>query len=195
MADTHLFKPASEEDIRERPNGPAIETIFSVRGVLKELEKKGVTLGYTGLMYYRDLGLIPPPIKGKGTKERFYDVFELQERIMAIKLISSIFSLNYQEIASYANRLPFATFNKLPLGFMKVYVDVQAEINEIIAEGKVVNPSGLFDMWGYEEIKIAFLKAVNDTIEKAQDKSAEEYYLGMVKQNIKDGKLFKALRQ
>jgi len=182
--DKRLFKPVPDEDVEARPPELGQKTNYSVREVLKALKKNGVNLGYTGLMYYRDLGLIPPPVKEKGTKERFYDVLELQERIMAIKLISSIFDLNYQETASYAKRLPLDTFNKLPIGFMRVYVDVQAKFDKMTREKKIVNPTGPFDMWIFEGIKIAFLRAVDDTIKMAETMNAEAYYMEVVKDLI-----------
>jgi len=167
-----------------KKTGPSIQTRVPVSEVLRLLRGEGVNLGYTGLMYYRSLGLISPPEKEKGSKERFYDVFKLQERIIAIKLISSIFGLNYQELASYAKRLPSDTFNKLPLAFMKIYVDVQVEFDKMTAGKKTVNPSGPFDLWIFEGIKKAFLKVVEETIKMAQSMNTEEYYMKMVKQEI-----------
>ena len=179
--DRPLFAPGNPKEISKREPSQGIQARFPVSEVPKLLQKNHINLGYTGLMYYRSLGLIPPPEKEKGYKERFYNILDLRERIVAIKLISSIFGFNYKTIATYAKHLPAATFNKMPLGFMRIYADIQIKYDKTTPESEKIRMTGPFDLSMFEGVKWAFLNAIRATMGKAKGVSAEEYYLNTVK--------------
>jgi hypothetical protein len=151
------------------------QTRFPVKEVPKALKDMGVRMGYTGLMYYRSLGLIPSPEKGEGTKERFYDILELLRRIHSIKLMSSVFDLNFQELSSFAKRLPPETFEKLPLVFMRVYVDVQAAVDKKKGQAKGLKGLDSLDLDMFDRLKEDFLDIVRKSDKATSCKSVADY--------------------
>jgi len=162
-----------------------VKTRITVSEVPFFLKKYKIKMGYTGLMYYRNLGLIPPPEKEKGSKERFYNIFDLRDRILAIKLIASIFGLNNESIASYAKQLPSDAFNKLPLALMRIYSDLQIEYSKLEPEARMGLGMGPFEMGVFEQTKTLFLSAIKRTVNEGRigmmkGMTADDYYLRMV---------------
>ena len=76
-------------------------------------------ISYTGLVYYKNLKLIPPAERKKGSKEKFYNVKDLYQQIHSIKLISSLFNKNFNEISEIAKKMPKNILYKMPFAFME----------------------------------------------------------------------------
>lgn len=145
-----------------KKNVDHLRPLIPVSETLRDLSSHKINMGYTGLMYYRNLGLIPPPEKVSGYKERFYNINKLLDRITSIKLTAALFELNFQEIARLSKILPENIFNKLPIAFMKkigqwdIHTD---KIADILFFGRAI-----------------FLGGVRETARTYQNKSIDEFY-------------------
>lgn len=164
-----------------------LEPLIPVADTVKELKRFGVKVGYTGLMHYRNLGLIPSPTKIKGFKERFYDVDELASRINAVNLTSSIFALNFKDIAKLVKLLPDDIFNALPLAFMKIYTDLYIPFEAKDKKGrKRSGESPLTSSTLLVAIRTYFLGLVKAKARNAEWESPEVFYFKTIKGGFKE---------
>jgi len=145
-----------------KKNVENLKPLVPVSEALENLSFHNIKMGYTGLMYYRNLGLIPPPEKVSGYKERFYNINKLLDRITAIRLTAALFERNFQEIARLSKILPEDVFNKLPIAFMEKIAQWGSQsdkISDILFFGRVI-------FWG----------GVREAAKTHQNKSFDEFY-------------------
>lgn len=93
--------------------------LVPVSDFIGELRCSGIEIGYTGLAYYRNLGIIGTPQKIKGYKERFYDNHTDRDRIIATRLICRLFKVNIKEAGQVARKLPHRIYVRVPYYYCK----------------------------------------------------------------------------
>jgi len=141
------------------------QDFFPVREAVRRLGESPyhLKIGYTGLMHYRNLGLIDPPQKIRGYKERFYNITNLFSRIHSIKGISDMFDLNLEEVAAIAKKLPENIFKNMPGYFTMIYSRIMKK--------SMASREDIKERWGYDILESplmfnimrgCFLKAIKN---------------------------------
>jgi hypothetical protein len=160
--------------------------LVPVREAVHSLHKMyGFKMGYTGLMYYRNLGLIEAPQKIKGRKGRFYSLTYLFTRIQSIKAIADIFDLNFEGVAAIAKKIPGDIFDKLPGYFMKIYSDLEGDHR--LSKREMIKKGGsdiLSSPMFFTIMKGCFLGALENCSPMAGKMTAEDFYLKAIKKEV-----------
>jgi len=96
---------------------------IKIQEVHKKLKEIGsVKISYRGLRHYLNIGLIPKPIKLEGHKEKYYDLYKINSRIIAIQDCSSLFNLNHDNLRRLFSGNP-DIIDMLPATFILSYAE------------------------------------------------------------------------
>lgn len=157
------------------------KNLSPVNEVPKKLGSVRIKIGYTGLMHYRNLGLIPPPQKIKGYKERFYNIERLAARINAVHLIAAIFKKNFERIAELAKKLPEDVFNMFPVYYMKMYAELIISAEQRKGEEKEIQKvlKNKLSYLGSIVLGNVYWTIVSGQAKRSKDKTSKEFY-GMI---------------